>query len=237
MTMRQDILHYRNILSQCGFFDGLDGEALSRALDGLRARLAHFEKGQTIYRPGDTVRDSAILLEGMVMVETNDAEGEKTALNLMRVGDEFGAYLAVSGNKRSPMRVWAGSDCVILMLEISALRQMDRTSDITWTLYDNLLKVIAGRCVDLYNRVQIYGKKRIRSRIRMYLMSLEARDREVELPVNRTALAAYLGVDRTALARELTRMQEEGIISVSKRRVRLLNPDFFQPAGHDGGER
>lgn len=233
--MRQEILRYRDIISKCGFFNGLDDEALFRALDGLGAHLVNYEKGQTIYRPGDIVRDSAILLEGMVMVETNDAEGEKTALNLLRAGDQLATYLAVSGNRRGTLRVWAGSDCVLLLLDISALRQMDRESPITWTLYDNLLKTIAGRCVDLYNRVQIYGKKRIRSRIRMYLMSLEIRDREVELPVNRTALAAYLGVDRTALARELTRMQEEGIIAVNKRRVRLLDPDFFQLTAREIG--
>ena len=59
-------------------------------------------------------------------------------------------------------------------------------------------------------------------------MSLPSVDGEVTLPMNRTALAAYLGVDRTALAREVTRMQEEGLISVNKRRVRLLDREFFQ---------
>ena len=234
--MKQDLLEYRNILDQCGFFDGLDGDRLSRALEGLHARVTNFHKGETIYRSGDMVGYSALVLEGIVMVDTNDAEGEKTNLNMLRAGEEFGAYLVVSGCNRSPMRVWAGSDCVILMMDIRALQQMDRRCDSTWTLYGNLLRTIAGKCVDLYNRVQIYGKKRIRSRIRMYLMSLEEADGQVELPINRTDLAAYLGVDRTALARELTRMQEDGIISVNKRRVRLLNREFFQPSARDDGE-
>jgi len=128
--------------------------------------------------------------------------------------------------------VCAGSDCAVLMLDILALQTLDVSSAPVRRLYENLLRSFAGKCIDLYNRVKIYGKKRIRSRIRLYLMTLEERDGEVELPMNRTALAAYLGVDRTALARELGRMQQEGLVAVHKRRVRLLNRDFFQGTVH-----
>ena len=59
-------------------------------------------------------------------------------------------------------------------------------------------------------------------------MSLPRTGDEVTLPVNRTELAASLGVDRAALARELARMRDEGLIAVNRRRVCLLDKDFFR---------
>ena len=231
--MNRELLGYQQILSDCRLFRGLEEEALWEALEGLQARVTRFEKGQTIYRPGDAVRMTSVVLEGMVVSEANDAEGDKTNLNIMSEGDVFGAYLTIVG-ARSPMHVYAAADCAVLYADLGRLQEMDTSQEIVRQLYNNLVVSMAEKCVDLYSRVQIYSKKRIRSRIRMYLMSLEEKDGVVELPMSRTALAAYLGVDRTALARELTRMQGEGIIGVNKRRIRLLNREFFYPVARGG---
>ena len=226
--MKQDMMRYQETLTRSNLFRGMTGDALSGALEALGARVAHFEKGETIYRQGDAVYESAVVLEGMVVIEAEDIEGDRTNVNMLYPGEEFGACLVISGRMRSPLRVYAGRECVVLMADIMRLPHMEVSGAFRGQLYANLLHSVAEKCMDLYSRVQIYGKRRIRSRIRMYLMSLEMHDGMVELPMNRTALAAYLGVDRTALARELSRMQEEGLVTLRKRQVRLVDRDFFQ---------
>ena len=163
------------------------------------------------------------------MVESSDAEGEDTNLNMLRKGDEFGAFVVLSGSMRSLMHVYAGTRCAILSFDVRVLGVSRDKRPEEWQLVDNILTGFASKCMDLYRKVQIYGMKRIRSRLRLYLLSLPAEGDEIVLPLNRTALAAYLGVDRTALAREISRMQEEGLIAVNKRRVRLLNAEYFSP--------
>ena len=42
------------------------------------------------------------------------------------------------------------------------------------------------------------------------------------IPFNRQQLADYLGVDRSALSNELSKMQREGLLQVEKNQFRLL---------------
>ena len=44
-----------------------------------------------------------------------------------------------------------------------------------------------------------------------------------EIPFSREGMAAYLCMNRSALSHELSRMQQEGIISFRKNRFTLLN--------------
>ena len=228
--MKQDLERYRGVLEQSEMFRGLVDDERLELLGAMRARVVRYAKGETIYRVGDGVTESALVLEGTVIVDASDAEGDDTNLNMLRRGDEFGAFLVLSGSKCSPMHVYAGARCTILVYDLLSIVAKPVRSENEAKLINNIILSFAGKCVDLYQKVRIYGEKRIRGRIRLYLMSLPIADDEVTLPMNRTALASYLRVDRTALAREITRMQEDGLIAVNKRRVRLLDRDFFQIA-------
>lgn len=226
--MRRDYQRYEETISQSDLFRGIEGDGLASLLEALRARVVNYAKGQTIYGCGDLVTESAMVLEGTVIVEDSDIEGEDTNLNMLQKGETFGMVLALSGNGKSPMHVYAGTRCTLLVFDLLDASRHATTGTEQWRLVNNIMVSFAEKCADLYRKLQIYGKKHIRSRLRLYLLGLDIVDDEVTLPLNRTALAKYLGVDRTALAREITRMQQEGIIAVDKRRVRLLDRDFFR---------
>ena len=44
----------------------------------------------------------------------------------------------------------------------------------------------------------------------------------VKIPFTQTALAEHLGVNRSALSRELGRMQSEGVLEVDGRKMRIV---------------
>ena len=48
-------------------------------------------------------------------------------------------------------------------------------------------------------------------------VSLHAQSREFDIPFDRQQMADYLNVERTALSKELGRMQEDGLIRVRKK--------------------
>lgn len=231
--MGKDFERYFDILSRSDLFHGIDGVQLPQLLEKLGARVVRYAKGETIYHCGDCVTETALVLEGTVIIEDSDIEDEDTNLNVLRRGEAFGAVLALSGNGRSPMHVYAGARCALMVFNLQDAGRRAAAGDEEWQLVNNIVLSFAAKCADLYRKVQIYGKKRIRSRIQLYLMTLDVVNGEVVLPLNRTELAEYLGVDRTALARELGRMREEGIIAVNKRHVRILDPDFIRRGNRD----
>ncbi len=90
-------------------------------------------------------------------------------------------------------------------------------------LTKNLLKILAGQNVFSNLKLRIANQKSLRDRILMYLHSLVPNTKgEVVVPFTQTALAEFLGVNRSALSRELGRMQDEEIIVVNGKNIRLL---------------
>ena len=80
----------------------------------------------------------------------------------------------------------------------------------------------------LNRKVRILGQKKLRDKIKVYLRGLEKKeDGTMKVVFNKSALAEFLGVDRSALSRELKRMQDEEIIVVSKDHIQVLDPDFL----------
>lgn len=47
---------------------------------------------------------------------------------------------------------------------------------------------------------------------------------EFDVPLGRVALSEYLCVDRSALTRELSRMQDDGLIEFEKNHFKILAP-------------
>ena len=235
--MNRNLNRYIDTLLGSEIFSGFTPADMQHVFELSRARVVEFRKDEAVYRYGDAVREMGVVLEGTIIVEANNAEGEKTNLNILMQGDEFGVYLVVSGARRSPMSVYAASRSKVMYFDIERMSQLQNKDRVIWKMMDNLLHSFADKLVDHYRRLHIYGQKRVRSRVRMYLMSLEREDDVVVLPLNRTDWAAYLGVDRTALARELSRMRDEGLIGIDKRRIRLLNTAFFEAAGVPASEQ
>ena len=52
-------------------------------------------------------------------------------------------------------------------------------------------------------------------------VSLQTQSTEFDIPFDRQQLADYLNVERTALSKELGRMQNEGLIKVKKNHFRI----------------
>ena len=84
--------------------------------------------------------------------------------------------------------------------------------------------MLAERTLAMNDRIQILSKPAIREKVITLLSQYRASPGEtVELPFGREAMAKYLGVNQSALSRELSRMQDEGIISFKGRRFTVCS--------------
>ena len=76
--------------------------------------------------------------------------------------------------------------------------------------------------------MRILAQNRLRNRIKLYLQMLAAKPGgELHLDMGRGELADYLCVDRSALSRELGRMQKEGILAFQGQQVHILDQSFL----------
>ena len=87
----------------------------------------------------------------------------------------------------------------------------------------NLMDRMAEQNIFSNLKLRILGQKSLRDRIMIYLTHLHADNPAgAKIPFSQTSLAEFLGVNRSALARELGRMQDEGILTINNKTYRIL---------------
>ena len=113
----------------------------------------------------------------------------------------------------SPVQVRAVEDCIVLFIDLKVIYHSDIQSPLRVILTENLIKSLARKNLILNQKVRILSRKSLRERILFYLGTLpKDKNGWVKIPFNKTVLAEYLGVNRSALSRELGRMQDEEIL-------------------------
>ena len=90
----------------------------------------------------------------------------------------------------------------------------------------NLVALLARRNLELARRAFVMTNHTMRAKVLSYLSTAAEAygTTSFEIPYNREQLASYLGVDRSALSAELSRMQKAGLIRFHKNRFELLGP-------------
>ena len=214
------------ILKAGGLFANIDPGQLPQLLEALRCRHMRYEAGEVIEASAKPVTDMGYVLSGTATMSFTNAEGQEVILRVMHPGEDFLGEMAYAGGHSNPFLIRAEKPCEALFLDITPIR-VGQDLPCGRQLAMNLTAGFARKSISVYMRAYMYSQKRIRSRVMLYLMTLPHPDGTVALPLNRTEMAAYLGVDRTALARELTRMQAEGLIELDHQQIRLLDRGFF----------
>ena len=206
-------------------FKDMSDEEITEALKALKARETEYDKEEMILRAGETTDRLGLVLEGSVTVESNDMWGNRTILSHVGPGGFFAETYALLENEPLLVDAVANEDCRILFLKVGSLREL-RGDASSWRikLISNLLGISAQKNLHLSGRSFHTSPKTIRGRVMAYLnsVSLKKGSAEFDIPFDRQQLADYLNVERTALSKELGRMQQDGVIRVKKNHFEIV---------------
>lgn len=211
-------------LSETKLFGGIKAEEIKEALDCLSAYEKSFKKGEIIYRTGQTVTDMGLVEEGSVNITVNLYWGSSIILGNIEKGKIFAeTYAAVSGKEMLCDAV-AAEDCRVLFINVGKLLNVCKsTCGFHQKIIHNLLRISAMKNLNLSARMLHTAPKTIRGRLISYFsqMAAETGSREFTIPFSRQELADYIGVDRSALSAELSKMQRDGILTYRKNKFKL----------------
>ena len=146
----------------------------------------------------------------------------------MEPGGVFGDVLGGS-SRTSPVTVVASAPCEVLLIPYEQLLLSDGSPAHQLALR-NLVRTISDKYFSLSRRIDLLVMKSLRAKVAAYLLSEAARAHSLtfSIPFSRIQLADYLNCDRSALSRELSTMQKEGLIDTYRSSFKLLEPDALQ---------
>ena len=195
-----------------------------RVKPGKKIFLWIYEKDELIQHLGEPLLYSGIVLDGTVEGSFINENYSKINMNHFERGRSFAEALACVQTPYSPIQLKALTNCTIMLINLKGIISGSSCPcSYQLNLTTNMLKILASQNVFSNLKLRIANQKSLRDRILIYLHSL-APDSEgyLHVPFTQTALAEFLGVNRSALSRELGRMQDENLIEVNDKKMKLL---------------
>ena len=211
-------------IRKCYLFDGIKDEQLADAIKLLNGRIKKVIKDDYIVQLGGTIQYAGLLLKGKIESSFQNENFDQITMHTFTGGYLFGEGLVINHAKNSPVQVRAVEDSVVLFIDLEMIYAAADNSPIRNILARNLIKSLAKKNLILNQKVRILSQKNLRDRIFIYLRTLpKDRNGYVKIPFTQTALAEYLGVNRSALSRELGRMQNEGLLVIDGKRIKIID--------------
>ena len=209
-------------IRKCYLFDGIKDEQLADAIKLLNGHIKKVVKDDYVVQLGGAMQYAGLLLKGKIESSFQNENFDQITMLTFTGGYLFGEGLVINHAKNSPVQVRAVEDSVVLFIDLEMIYAAAYNSPIRNILAGNLIKSLAKKNLILNQKVRILSQKSLRDRIFIYLRTLpKDKDGYVRIPFTQTALAEYLGVNRSALSRELGRMQNEGLLIVNKGKMKL----------------
>ena len=208
-------------IRKCYLFDGIKDEQLADAIKLLNGHIKKVVKDDYIVQLGGTIKYAGLLLMGKIESSFQNENFDQITMHTFTGGYLFGEGLVINHAKNSPVQVRAVEDSVVLFIDLEMIYAAADNSPIRNILARNLIKSLAKKNLILNQKVRILSQKSLRDRIFIYLRTLpKDKDSYVKIPFTQTALAEYLGVNRSALSRELGRMQNEGLLYMDRNKIK-----------------
>jgi len=216
---------YLEVLKKCPLFFGIDGEDILRMLHCLGAKVDNFDKKYTIFREGTPAKYVGIVLSGEAQITQNDYFGNRTILSNIKPPELFAEAFAAAGVTSMPVSVIATEQSEIMFIDCAhILNTCKNGCSFHHQLIYNLMKDLADKSIMFHQKIDIISKRTTREKLLSYLMacSKKAGKKSFTIPFDRQELADYLGVDRSGLSVEISKLRNEGILESRKNYFKLL---------------
>ena len=194
----------------------------------MRACLGVYEQD---FRPGDIVYDLGggrnmlgVLTDGAAVIERVDGKGERTILEHLEPGGVFGEMMMFRSAVDNSVVVRCAAPCCVSFLRSDAvLRRCEHACECHSRLVENLFRLVTDKATSLSERVEVLSRRSIREKLLRYFELQAAKNAggTFFLPFSLSALADYISTDRSAMMRELKKMRQEMLVTVSGRRITL----------------
>lgn len=208
-----------SFLAETPLFRGCGQTEISDLIKDLRHSVRAYKKGTVILHSGSFVTDLGLVIEGSVQIETVDLFGARSILGICEQGDVFAESYACIPDQPLLVDVVAREDTSVMFIHVPSLLSARGGSSVV----QNLLGIASRKNLRLSMRIFHSAPKKIRDRLYSYFSELVTTQgsTEIRIPLDRQQLADYLGVERTALSKELGKMKREGLLDYHKNVFRI----------------
>ncbi|PSB00392.1 global nitrogen regulator NtcA [Merismopedia glauca CCAP 1448/3] len=188
-----------------------------------------FERGKTIFFPGDPAERVYFLLKGAVKLSRVYEAGEEITVALLRENSVFGVLSLITGNRSDRFyHAVAFTPVELLSAPIEQVEQaLKENPELSWLM----LRGLSSRILETEMMIETLAHRDMGSRLVSFLLIL-CRDFgiptnngiTVDLKLSHQAIAEAIGSTRVTVTRLLGDLRQEEMISIHKKKITVHNP-------------
>lgn len=171
-----------------------------------------------------------MILSGEVLLEQINMAGRQTYAEYLGERQQFGVVDLFLKRKQYSYSARARSHVKLLKISSHFFYGTCENNCMHHSkILFNMMGVFAEEAEKKSKKIQLLTCGSLRQRIALYLLQNSGENKKVELVMNREELAASLNAARPSLSRELSQMQDEGIIKMEGRKsIKILDYSRLQ---------
>ena len=208
---------------------GLNRENLDR-LDSLVATRRQVSRGDTLFRAGDAFQSLYAVRTGFFKTVVSAADGREQVTGFQMAGELIGLD-GISTDHHSCDAI-ALEDSQVCMIPYSQLETLSREVTL---LQHQFHKIMSREIVRDHGVMLLLGSMRAEERLAAFLLNLTQRLQArgfsasaLVLRMTREEIGSYLGLKLETVSRTFSKFQEEGILEVKQRDIRILDQNALQ---------
>lgn len=213
-------------LTKCNLFASMSEDEIQEALNVAGVKEQEFKRGDLIALQDEICNRLIILTKGSVKAEMSDPSGKMVKIEDISAPSPIAILFLFGPNNRFPVQVTAREDVSTMIIAKQSILQMLQSNK---QLLSNYLDISAIYASTLRGKLHLMSFRTIRQKLAIYFLDLSKQGNLDTVTLDRTqkTLAEYFGVSRPSLSRELSKMQEDGLILINKKEIKILQKNEF----------
>jgi CRP-like cAMP-binding protein len=220
-----------NAIERFHFHSGIDFDKLppeDQEFINSKIKIVKLKKKQVLYRQGNNPAGIYIIKKGRVKVYQLNYDGSIQILFIYTIGEIFG-YRPIISHEVQPVSVAALEDCEFYFLPKTEFLTLLENSS---ALSKQLLISLSHEFTVLTNRINVFAQRGIKERLALALLILNHKfkmsddhDGLVEIKLNRTDLANFVGTSLENLIRTINFFKERKLITTKGKNIYIQHLD------------
>lgn len=195
------------------------------------------ERDAVLFRAGEPMRAAFIAQSGAFKTVALNEAGDTQVIGFYMPGELIGLEGLATGRFRA--EAVALESAKVCEVPVSALQKVAAQRP---EFQSQLMRAMGEGMARHQEHLELLGRKQAQDRIAMFLHGLSERSRGLgldplllHLPMSRADIGSYLSLVIETVSRTLSKFQDDGLIAVKGRQVRLLKPQVIEAMAHGDG--
>lgn len=206
-------------IKKLNLFRNLEENEITALLRCFSLKFIEFRARKKIASRLDKIENLYIVLSGAAREAWYNDDGDIITYIDYREGDIIGLEYVSGTRKTFSGEIIAIEDTFVMALDsFRFLNPCNNFCPRHTKVINNAFSYLAKQNVKLLNRIRELTMPTTKEKVMCYLMNIRSsvKSNSFNIPYNRQEMADYLGVERSALSKELSDLQKEGYITYHK---------------------